>query len=213
MNMMKSDEWVRTKTGTFWSEIASCDHVLQIYEDNEVFMKMLAGFVGDGINAGDCVIIIATKEHLHALENSLHDHVISIETLVSDNHYIALDAEQVLARFMRNGRPDEDLFFSFVNELIARVNYKKRKMRVFGEMVALLWAEGHHRATVKLEHLWKQFCQSEPISLFCAYPKSGFTGDAADSLQYICNSHSKVISGTEKPLTEIFYRNTSAMQE
>jgi len=80
-------------------------------------------------------------------------------------------------------------------------------VRVFGEMVALLWAKGYPGATVHLEHLWSDFCKNVAFSLFCAYPKSGFTEGAAKSIVQICNSHAKVISG-DKSSKEIVYRHT-----
>jgi NAD(P)H-hydrate repair Nnr-like enzyme with NAD(P)H-hydrate epimerase domain len=52
------------KSEIFWGEIAPCDHVLQIYEDDDIFLDALTGFVGGGINAGDAVIVIATATHL-----------------------------------------------------------------------------------------------------------------------------------------------------
>jgi hypothetical protein len=61
-------------------------------------------------------------------------------------------------------------------------------------MVALLWAQGQSGATVRLEHLWHEFCQSKAFSLFCAYPRSGFTKNADDSIREICAAHSKVIA-------------------
>jgi hypothetical protein len=71
-------------------------------------------------------------------------------------------------------------------------------VRAFGEMVALLWAQGHCGATVRLEYLWSRFCDQQGFSLLCAYPKSGFTSDAADSIRQICDAHSHVVdrSGT-----------------
>ena len=61
-------------------------------------------------------------------------------------------------------------------------------------MVAVLWANGNNGATVRLEHLWKRLCEDEKLSLFCAYPKSGFTRDAKTSLQEIFDLHSRVMS-------------------
>src|SRR5688500_19228341 len=70
-----------------------------------------------------------------------------------------------------------------------------RSVRAFGEMVAVLWANGHNGATVRLEHLWHAFCQSEAFSLFCAYPKTGFTQDAStDRKSTRLNSSHLVIS-------------------
>lgn len=48
-----------------------------------------------------------------------------------------------------------------------------RRVRAFGEMVAVMWTRGQSGATVQLEHLWHRFCQTKAFSLFCAYPKSG----------------------------------------
>jgi hypothetical protein len=80
-------------------------------------------------------------------------------------------------------------------ERTSRARQNEGRVRAFGEMVAVLWANGHNGATVRLEHLWHAFCQSEAFSLFCAYPKSGFTQDASTSIKEICATHSKVISG------------------
>ena len=62
-------------------------------------------------------------------------------------------------------------------------------------VVAVLWAQGHNGATVRLEHLWHEVCEREAFSLFCAYPRSGFTQDAEVSMKEICAAHSKVIAG------------------
>ena len=68
-------------------------------------------------------------------------------------------------------------------------------MRAFGEMVAVMWGQGLSGATVRLEHLWHQFCAKEAFSLFCAYPRSGFTEDAEVSMKEICATHSQVVAG------------------
>jgi hypothetical protein len=66
-------------------------------------------------------------------------------------------------------------------------------MRAFGEMVAVLWAQGHMGATHRLEQLWEKICQKEGLSLFCAYPKSEFTQNPEASMKEICEAHSRVI--------------------
>ena len=62
--------------------------------------------------------------------------------------------------------------------LLTRGRAGGRRVRAFGEMVAVMWARGEQGATVRLEHLWHRLCQSEAFSLFCAYPRIGFTQDA-----------------------------------
>jgi hypothetical protein len=58
--------------------------------------------------------------------------------------------------------------------------------------VALMWADGDCGATVRLEHLWSRLCTQESFSLFCAYPKTGFTERATDAIQAVCAAHSKL---------------------
>jgi MEDS: MEthanogen/methylotroph, DcmR Sensory domain len=195
------------KADVFWGDIATREHVLQIYENEGVFLDALTGFVGGGIDADDSCIVIATDYHLTALEKRLGSYGVKIEALVDDRRYIPLNAEETLSRFMINGWPDENLFNEAIATILQTVrNCTDRRIRAFGEMVAILWAHGNNRATVRLEHLWNKFCNKEKFCLFCAYPKSGFTKEIAESMHHICCAHEKMIGGSEKQLTEIFYR-------
>ena len=203
--MNNNTNWKRVSAEVFWGEIAPSDHVLQIYEDDNVFIDTLAGFVGGGINAGECVIVIATSIHLSLLHQKLTSYGISVPTLIANDRYIPMEAEATLSKFMRNGWPDEELFNSTVSLLIDKATKKKRRVRAFGEMVAILWEKGYQGATVQLEHLWNKFREKNSFSLFCAYPKAGFTGDFNQSINTICDCHSKMIHGKEKQLTEVVY--------
>jgi hypothetical protein len=199
-------EWQPCDMKVFWGEIAPCNHLLQVYENDEGFLDVLEGFVSSGIDKGDCVIIIATASHVRALEKQLTLNGYNIEALIKADQYIPLNAEETLSKFMVTGWPDEKLFMQFVSDLIARARKNGREVRAFGEMVAILWEQGYNGATVQLEHMWNKFCETEAFCLFCAYPQSGFTGDANDSLSYICSAHSKMIQGSMRPRTEILYR-------
>jgi hypothetical protein len=204
--LSNSTDWLNSKADIFWGEIAPCDHVVQIYENDEIFIDVLAGFVGGGINAGDAIIIIATDAHIRALETRLKGFAIDIDCLIRNEQYFPLNAEKTLEQFMVNGWPDEELFMELVTKLIGKAKKANRNVRAFGEMVAILWAQGHNGATVYLEHLWNKFCENESFCLFCAYPKSGFTEDINVSIRSICGAHSKVITANNKPLTELSYK-------
>jgi hypothetical protein len=201
-----NDGWVASSSAVFWGEIAPCEHVVQIYENDESFLDLLSGFVTDGVNAGECAVVIATAAHLEALEERLGASGYSVRSLMSQNLYVPLDAEKTLSKFMINDWPDEHLFNKVINEVIVNAKGDGHKVRAFGEMVAILWAKGQVGATVRLEHLWNKFCENEAFSLFCAYPQSGFTQDAAESVLHICSAHTKMIAGGKEGKTEIFYK-------
>ena len=181
-------------SSVFWGEIAPCEHLVQIYGDDGVFLDALQGFVTAGLTSGDGVIVIATDAHLSAIDERLQLAGIDVWGARGRDQYIPLEATETLGRFIMNGWPDEYLFEQCVTELVARAGRNDRRVRAFGEMVAVLWAQGHSGATVRLEHLWHSLCQTKAFSLFCAYPKSGFTRDAEASIQEICAAHSRVIA-------------------
>ncbi len=181
--------------GVFWGEIAPCEHMVQIYGDDDVFLDALEGFVAGGLHKGDAVVIIATASHRIALERRLLAQGVDLLGVRAHEQYIALDVEETLAKFMVKGWPDDELFKQVITAVLTRARLSGRRVRAFGEMVAILWGRGENGATVRLEHLWHKLCQAEAFSLFCAYPKIGFTQDAEASIRDICAAHSKVIAG------------------
>ena len=183
------------RSRVFWGDIAPCEHLVQIYQDDGVFFDSLEGFVGGGLAAGDGVIVIATSAHIAQLESRLKRRGVSLALPLATDQYIPLDAETAMAKFLVDGWPDEARFERMVRQLLARARSNGRRVRAFGEMVALMWAQGLNGATVRLEHLWHRLCHREGFSLFCAYPRSGFTQDADASIKEICETHSRVVSG------------------
>jgi DcmR-like sensory protein len=177
----------------FWGEMASCDHFVQIYDHGDALLDALESFVANGLRADEGVLVIATPRHLNALEHRLIASGLDLANLGYRNRYIAMDAEDTLSRFMVDGWPDEKRFVAVVTSLLSRVGAPMRPVRAFGEMVALLWAQGHRGATIRLELLWHALCEKRGLSLFCAYPRVGFTKDPESSIREICAAHSRVI--------------------
>jgi hypothetical protein len=83
---------------------------------------------------------------------------------------LLLDAEELLASFMLGGMPDATLFTMSLGEVVARMRPSggNRKVRVFGEMVDLLW-KSNQPAAIRLEQLWGDLIEGSGLSLFSAY--------------------------------------------
>jgi hypothetical protein len=206
LKINNNDGWAKSSNEVFWGEIAPCEHVVQIYENDESFLDLLTGFVSDGVKADECAVVIATAAHLTALDERLAASGHMVPSLISNCQYIPLDAEETLSKFMVNDWPDEQLFNKVISEVLMKAKTNNRKVRAFGEMVAILWAKGQVGATVRLEHLWNRFCENEAFCLFCAYPESGFTQDAAEAVMHICSAHTKMITGVEKDKRAVLYK-------
>lgn len=177
----------------FWAEMSRCEHVVQIYGDDRIFLDGLAGFVEQGLASGEASIVIATALHLHGLEARLRSAGIDLNRALAENRYIPRLAEDVLETFMVDEWPDEARFLATLGELLAKARGPDaRTVRAFGEMVAILWARGSHAATVHLELLWSKACTAERFALFCAYPRDTFSKNATESIVEICRIHSRV---------------------
>jgi hypothetical protein len=184
----------------FWGEVAPCDHLLQIYESDDIFLHALEGFTATGLLNGDSIILIASETHLEAIEIRLKENF-DLNTLKLSGQYISYDAEEALSQFIVDNDVDEARFKTFINGLLKRARIGERKVRAFGEMVALLWGQGNRKATIKLEALWSEICKSDMVCLYCAYPQGGFRQDVNESIEEICSHHTKMIE-----------RNTSATE-
>jgi hypothetical protein len=201
--MTSDSQWHQSNVQSFWGEIASSNHLLQIYENETVFLNSIEGFAGSGFIAGDCVVIIATESHIKSLNERLNRQGFNIAKLIKEKRYVTVDASETLAEFMTGEEINEKKFIKTINRLLKRCD-KKRKVRAFGEMVAILWENGNNRGTFKLERIWNDYMKEKELCLFCAYPKSAFTKHTK-VFQHICDSHHKLISGVPGSTTEISY--------
>jgi hypothetical protein len=199
--------WEKSPSQVFWGEIATLDHTIQVYENDKVFLNTLESFAGAGLIAGDSVIIIATAEHLRALKDRLSSHRFNLDFLESVGRFIGMDTTDTLNRFMVNGMPDRALFNECLTRVIKHAKTASGRFRAFGETVAVLWQQGAREAAIRLEDLWNSLHSQDKFTLFCAYPKAGFTSDSTAGIRKVCCSHSKVIDGAPRPSTEVYYRS------
>jgi signal transduction histidine kinase/ActR/RegA family two-component response regulator len=170
------------------------EHFVQFYEADEFLLDSLGGFMGAGLAAEDACIVVATAAHRAALDERLQATGLDVAAARACGQYVSLDASETLSKFMSEGQPDPVRFAEVISQIIARGAEGRGRVRIFGEMVALLWAEANYRAAIRLEELWNELHQTRSFSLFCAYPMQGFGGEMlASGLSDVCTTHSRVI--------------------
>jgi hypothetical protein len=153
-----------------------CGHLVQFYADHNRLLDTLERFISAGLGSGEAVVVIATPPHLHALEARLQGRGIDLVTARNENRYLPFGAQDAMDRFMVDAGPDGARFGAFLDETLARARGTGRRVRAFGEMVAVLWAAGRREAALELERLWCDACARGRLTLLCAYPTSGFSG-------------------------------------
>ena len=177
-----------------WSETSDDDHFVQFYESDRFLLNSLSGFIGSAIDTGVPAIVVATKAHREGLHELMRANSVDVTNALASGKYVALDAAETLSKFMINGVPEPKRFEEVIGGVIASVTDGRSRVRAFGEMVALLWAEGHHDAAIRVEELWNDLQKAHAFSLFCAYPMNGFGGERfTKQHDGVCTVHSRVL--------------------
>jgi signal transduction histidine kinase/ActR/RegA family two-component response regulator len=179
---------------TNWAEMGDTEHFVQFYEADGFLLNSLSGFIGRAIHADDGAVVVATEAHRNGLDELLQANGLDVTTAKSRGQYVSLDAAETLSKFMVDGAPEPGRFNEFMGGVIASVTDGRTRISAFGEMVALLWAEGNHPAAIRLEELWNDLQRTHSFSLFCAYPMNGLSGERfIEATGSVCKVHSRVI--------------------
>jgi len=150
------------------------------------------------LRSNDVAVAVTTSAHLVALEAALIHGGVDIVAAREEGRLVTVDADEALSGFLVDGLPHFGAFVTEVGDMIRTVTDTGRHVRVFGEMVALLWDAGHVAAAIELEKLWNNFGDEVPFSLMCAYPAESVTGDGTeDAFLQVCQCHSAVFGADE----------------
>jgi hypothetical protein len=185
-------------------------HSVVFYSDDSSLLDDLSRYVGGALGRGDSAIVIATESHREGLKKRLELRGFDTSYPRLKRRYLEFDAAETLSQFMVAGLPDAASFSEIVTHALvrARVAAEGERPRVagFGEMVALLWAEGNAAAAIALERLWNDLAHTNDFTLRCAYPKSDFAPGDEDYFLKICGEHSHVFSTDDEILPDLEVR-------
>lgn len=174
------------------TEKATRNHEVQFYSDDASFLVGLTRFVEAALEAGTVVIVVATELHRKNLLQGLQARGVDTAAADEQERFFLLDAAEVLATFMDNEGPNRERFLSTIAPLIRCAEIKHQRVVLFGEMVALLCAEGRMQAAIALERLGNELVQTHPIYIRCAYPMTEEL--KGEPYAAICAEHSTVLS-------------------
>ncbi len=148
------------------------EHVVQFYgDDSRLLIQNVARFFSEGLKRGDGLLVIATPEHRTSLTGALRSES-GYSRAVLEGRLMFLDAQATLDRFLVEGKLDLKLLESVIGENLGRVRSRAvhTGLRVYGEMVGLLWRAGEREAAIQLEHFWNRLLAESEVTLFCSYP-------------------------------------------
>jgi hypothetical protein len=181
------------ETGTMdWADMIGTAHFVQFYDDQHEIVEAVARYFIQGLRLGESCIMIADADKDKAVLARMRE--LDPALLNGAPPITVMDARETLAKFLVDGMPREDLFDQTVGAAVRDAAAAKRPVRAFGEMVAILTAEGHAPAALRLEELWNDLGSLHHFRLFCAYSNDCLTTDhARPHARALKDTHSHVV--------------------
>ncbi|MEX1022556.1 MAG: MEDS domain-containing protein [Dehalococcoidia bacterium] len=164
---------------------------MQFYDVDSALIESLREYVSDGLSDGDACIVIATEPHRAALDRVLVADGVDVEGARERGQFVALDAAESLATFMRDRQPDQALFVEHIGGVVLRASSRFGHVRAYGEMVGLLVEAHEPDAAMELECTWNDFQAAAPVfALLCGYSNASLTQAPATFAGHVRGAHS-----------------------
>ena len=174
-------------------------HSVQFYEDDAYLHDVVADFIAAGVIGFEPAVVFATPQHRDGFAQRLAAKGFDVEELHREGHLRFFDARETLARFMNGRVPDREKCRTAVHEIVGAGSdgRPQSRLRVYGEMVDVLWREGAAEGAIRLENIWNELAAESNFLLLCGYRIGNFYKPShAEDFEAICDAHD-VVAPTE----------------
>jgi anti-sigma regulatory factor (Ser/Thr protein kinase) len=167
-------------------------HAVSVYVQDQEVVDELARFIADGVLQNGRAVVVATPQHRTALVETLRAMGLDPDEPPVAGHLVLLDAKQTLASFTIPSGFDRDRFLARVGQVVIDAGADGAPVRVFGEMVGLLWEAGDVQGAIALEAMWNDLIPQVGFDLMCAYPAALIETSSLVDVRAVCDQHTSV---------------------
>ena len=118
------------------SNAAPCDHIVQLYQDQDFLNRAVCRFAGAAIANGEGIILVPTQTHWNAFRPRLEAEGVDVEAAQKRGQLTVVDADELLPRFMRDAMPDR-----LYSSALRRTSSARRALRALPKS-ALVGGDG-----------------------------------------------------------------------
>ena len=144
--------------GLFGSDHRLFTHAVQFYSEPGFLVRGLSGLIRSAFRAGDGVVLLATPDHCESLARQLENEGRDLDTQRIKGCYVVMDPGEALRRCSTGGKLDVsplmELFGKSITRVAEAIEMKAARVFVFGELVAVLSAQGNMEAALVVENAW-----------------------------------------------------------
>jgi hypothetical protein len=178
------------------ADATPCDHIVQLYQDQDFLNRAVCRFARAGLANGESVILVSTLPHWDGFGARLESEGVDVESAQDRGQLTVVDADELLPCFMGDAMPDPRVFPGVFGDVLgqARAGGSYQRVRVWGEMVNVLWERGDVAASMNLEDQFDQLGKKSDIAIFCWFLMDNFNGDVHEHmLPRLGTNHSHLI--------------------
>ncbi|HEY5294329.1 MAG TPA: MEDS domain-containing protein [Gaiellaceae bacterium] len=175
---------------------ATCGHAVEIYSRLEELGDTVTEFLAAGFELGEPALVLARREHFKLFATRLAARGWDAALQQQEGLLVVADTATIRHAVFDSDLPFAEAFEQVIGELLDRTAAHAcgRDVRVFGELVDVLYRDGQPETAIAVEELWNHLARSRRFSLLCGYELDVFDPEAqAGTLGEICRVHSHVL--------------------
>jgi hypothetical protein len=100
------------------------------YSDDRFLLDHVTEFIGTALKNGSGAIVVATDSHRNGLLSRLQGYGVDVIQAIEHGRYLELDAAEILAAFMVDGKPDASRVLALFGNLTLMTAKGAKKGRI-----------------------------------------------------------------------------------
>ncbi len=167
-------------------------HAVAFHDTDADAVDAVATYLAAGIRGDERVVTVATAAHLVILDRSLRGLGVDVDAARGDGRLVEVDATRTVEAMLVAGAVDRGRFLGLVDRGLA-LGAPGRPVRIFGEMVAVLWQRGQVAAALELEDRWNELAEVREFRLLCGYLVEALSEASLTEVGQVCAAHSTLV--------------------
>lgn len=148
--------------------------------------------------------MIVNRDHLPLFREVMRSNGRYLDAFMKDNQLVLLDAHYALAAVCENGIPNWQHIACHTGKIVDSMKDRFFHVRVYDEMVDILWQQQDADTAARLEVLWNRLVRTYDFSLLCGYQIDDTDPSAyAGPLHVICDSSSHLLDSPFGPELDV----------
>lgn len=150
-------------------------HAVSFFRNDEQLCSEIAAFAAEGLHLDQPALIVTNEAHRRGISSNLEAAGVDVVDAMRRGDLALVDADECLQAIMPEGMPDAGLYNEQVGTAVSRLlRGRPGPIRIFGDMVDLLWQREQYDAAIRIEILSNQLAVTQPILVICGYSMGHF---------------------------------------